>query len=86
MEAAACGIPAIASDIPGCREIVLDGGCGAVVPLDDPTALSDTIERLARDETLRLQMGRRAVAFARSHLDQSLVFDQIATIYASLWG
>src|SRR6266566_3598232 len=39
MEAAACGRPLIATDVPGCREIVLNDQTGLLVPVEDPTAL-----------------------------------------------
>ena len=46
-EAAACGRPIVATDVPGCREIVRPGETGLLVPVDDAAALADAIALLA---------------------------------------
>lgn len=61
LEAAACGRALVATDIAGCREIAEPGANALVVPPDDPVALADAIERLARDAALR----RRLAAHSR---------------------
>ena len=58
LEAAAAGRPVVATDVPGCREIVEDGVTGFLVPAKDPAALAARIEALADDPTLRASMGR----------------------------
>ena len=47
----------MATDVPGCREIVSEGENGLLVPVRDAAALADAIERLARDDGLRARMG-----------------------------
>ncbi len=59
IEAAACGLPAVTADWPGCREIVHDGENGYLVPPGDAVALADAIESLLADESLRGRMGAR---------------------------
>ena len=64
LEAAACGRPLIATDVPGCREIARPDVNALLVPPDDPTPLADAIDRLAHDPGLRRQFaaaGRRMV-------------------------
>jgi glycosyltransferase involved in cell wall biosynthesis len=64
LEAAACGRPIVATDVPGCREIARPGVNALLVPVDAPTALADAIDRLAGDAELRRQFaaaGRRLV-------------------------
>jgi glycosyltransferase involved in cell wall biosynthesis len=66
VEAAACGTPAIASDSPGLRESVRHEETGLLVPGDDPAALADALQRLARDPALVARLGRGGRAFAES--------------------
>jgi glycosyltransferase involved in cell wall biosynthesis len=57
LEAAACGKPLIATDVPGCREIVTHGVNGLLVPARDSAALAVAIDRLLRDSSRRAVMG-----------------------------
>lgn len=71
LEAAACGRPLVATDVPGCREIARDGINAVLVPPDDATALADAIARLAADADLRRRFaaaGRRMVEDEFSHV------------------
>jgi glycosyltransferase involved in cell wall biosynthesis len=56
VEAMALGLPVVAVDAVGPREIVVDGATGRIVPAA-PTALADALEELARDGDLRARMG-----------------------------
>lgn len=59
-EAMAAGLPTVASDIGGCREVVSDGVTGILVPLGDPQALQAALTRLLDAETgpaLRARLG-----------------------------
>jgi glycosyltransferase involved in cell wall biosynthesis len=54
----------VATDVPGCRVIARDGVNALLVPPDDPAALADAIDHLARDPALRRSFasaGRRMV-------------------------
>ena len=59
LEAAACGRPLIATDVPGCREIAIHGETGLLVPADDPQALAAAMLQLADLSSLRLRLGAR---------------------------
>ncbi|MFB3891902.1 MAG: glycosyltransferase [Phycisphaerae bacterium] len=64
-EAMAAGLPVIATRVPGLREVLDDGRAGVMVEPDHVVALTDAIERLAGDASLRKQVaeaGRRRVA------------------------
>jgi len=62
LEAAACGRPMVASDVPGCREIARTNVNALLVPSDDPVALADAIARLAKDAELRRRFARPAAS------------------------
>jgi len=64
LEAAACGTPTIASDVPGLRDSVVDGVTGFLVPHGDVKVLSDRIEELLKNEELRARLEHGARSFA----------------------
>ena len=64
LEAAACGTPTIASDVPGLRDSVVDGRTGFLVPHGDVEVLSRRIEELLGDEEERTRLGIGARGFA----------------------
>src|SRR6202012_6009032 len=57
LEAAACGRPLIATEVPGCREVAIPDVTGLLVPTDDPAALATAIEPLAKDADMRARYG-----------------------------
>lgn len=57
LEAAACGLPVVASDVGGVAETVVDGRTGLLVPPGDPAALAAALARLAADPDLRARLG-----------------------------
>ena len=58
LEAAACGKPVIATDVPGCRSVVRHQSNGLLVPPQDPDALADAIVSLLADANRCSAMGR----------------------------
>lgn len=64
IEAAACGLPMVTTDVPGCREIVRDGENGFLVPARDGPATADAIARLVADAGARKRMGKNSRAIA----------------------
>ena len=60
IEAAACGRSLIATDVPGCREVVQDGYNGILISPKNTESLADAIEILARDPDLRKKMGKNS--------------------------
>ncbi len=84
MEAAACGLPIVASDIRGCRQVVDHGHTGLLVPVRDPVALADAIGTLAADPVRRQDMGRTARVRAESEFDDQRVIDRTLDTYRHL--
>lgn len=69
MEAAAIGRAVVATDVAGCRDVVIDGVTGLLVPPRDPEALAGAIRTLIDDDRLRAAMGKAAVDHAAAHFD-----------------
>jgi glycosyltransferase involved in cell wall biosynthesis len=84
MEAAASGVPVVATDIRGCRQVVDDGVTGLLVPVHDPGALAAAIEELAGDAAGRAAMGQAARAKAESEFDDRRVVDITLAVYERL--
>lgn len=84
MEAAAMGVPVIATDVRGCRQVVDDGTTGVLVPVRDAGALASAIESLAGDNETRQRMGAAAAQKARRDFDQQNVIDITLDVYERL--
>lgn len=67
LEAMACGLPLLATDIPGARELITDGVDGLLFPVGDVPRLVELILRVARDEELRARLGAAARRLALDH-------------------
>lgn len=70
MEAAACGVASVLSDIRGCREVGRDGESLLLVPPRDEDALTAAVDRLLVDEDLRIRLGAAARSKASAEFDQ----------------
>jgi glycosyltransferase involved in cell wall biosynthesis len=83
MEAAATGLPIVACDIRGCRQVVDHGTTGLLGPVRDPIALQRNIERLLDDADLRTRMSEAATGKAKRDFDQQTVIDRTLATYRS---
>ena len=63
IEAAACGRPVITTDMPGCRDAIIDGKTGLLVEPGNTKQLTDAIQYLLEDHKLLVEMGKNARAF-----------------------
>lgn len=86
LEAAACGRPIIATDAPGCREIVHGGENGILVPPKDPAALAEAMKRLIKDPQLRMRFGQFGRRLVEKDFSEEVVVAQTVQIYQSLFG
>jgi glycosyltransferase involved in cell wall biosynthesis len=75
IEAMACGLPVVAADAPGVRDIFAGGEAsgGLVVPRGDPQALAAALEELLTDEVRRRELGRRA----RQRVEEAFSLDAV---------
>ena len=84
LEAAACGRPLIATDAPGCREVVIDDQTGLLVPIENPTALAQAIMRLATSPDLRARYGKAARQLVVNKLSAKIIGNSIVQLYDQL--
>ena len=82
MEAAASGLPIVATDIRGCREVVDHQKTGLLVPLRNPAALESAIDTLVEDAGARRRLGAEGAAKARREFDQRRVVERTLKVYA----
>ncbi len=86
MEAAACGRAMIASDVPGCREIVIHEQTGLLFPVDDAPALADAMERLARTPDLRARYAKAARDLVVEKFAADIIGRQTVALYWRMLG
>ena len=84
MEAAAMGLPVIATDIRGCRQVVDHEVNGLLVPVRDPSALGAAIGALVGDASRRRDMGAAARAKAVAEFDDRRQIDITLALYERL--
>lgn len=84
LEAASVGLPLVATDVPGCREIVRHDETGLLVPPKDAAALAAAIERLVSEPGLRARMGRSARRAAETRYAESVVLASYLELYDKL--
>ena len=86
IEAAACALPLITTDAPGCRDVVTHEADGLIVPIKDATALANAIERLHLNKDLARRLGQAARRRAINEFDENIVIQKTLAIYEELLG
>jgi glycosyltransferase involved in cell wall biosynthesis len=86
LEAAACGRPIVATDVPGCREIARAGVNALLVPPDDPAALAEALDRLAQDRPLRQRFAAASRALVEDRFSSTCIGRETVALYDQLLG
>jgi len=86
VEAAACARAIVATDAPGCREVVRHEWNGLLVPVRDAAALADALGRLLRDPAERARMGARGRTWVEQEFSEQHVIGQTLAVYAEAAG
>ena len=84
LEAAACARPVVATDIPGCREVVRHGETGILVAVGDSDALAEALEALIRAPDVRARMGALGRKRAENDFSQKMIASQTIAVYEKL--
>jgi len=82
IEAGLAGVPVVATDAPGVRDVVVPGQTGLIVGVDDLDAAIAALRRLAGDRDLRARMGKAA----RAHCEQRFSLSSSAAAWRRLLG
>ena len=69
LEGLAMGRPAVVTDVPGCREVVVEGENGFLTPLHDAKALADAMEKFILEPELAARLGKAGRAFVEDKFD-----------------
>ena len=81
LEAASMGLPLVATNVPGCREVVQSGVNGLLVPTQNTSALASAISQLVADRSRRERYGRASRQIALDHFSTKVVAEQMRTHY-----
>ncbi len=84
IEGAAAGRPLVATDSPGCRDIVRHGQNGLLVPERDPMALAQALETLIGEADVRARMGQAGRALVEERFSKDVVNAGILRVYREL--
>lgn len=84
MEAAASGLPVVATNIRGCRQVVDHGVTGLLVPPREPEALADVLAAIVDDAGRRRRLAEGALAKARTDFDQRTQIELTLATYERL--
>ena len=85
LEAMAMGLPVVSTDIRGCREEVVHGKTGFLVPVRDARALTRAMLQILQDEPLSRRMGQAARRHVESHFDEKLVIERQMAVLRELF-
>lgn len=83
-EAAMCALPLIASDVPGCRDVIDHEVDGLLVPVRNAQALADAIVRLATDRAMCNRLGQAALLKALDQFEETRVIERTLAVYSAV--
>jgi glycosyltransferase involved in cell wall biosynthesis len=84
LEAAACGRPLVATDVPGCREIARPGVNALLVPVDDAQAFADAVQTLAHDAEMRTRFGAAGRALVEREFSSKRIGAETVKLYRTM--
>ena len=78
------GKPIVTTNNVGCKDTVEEGKNGFLVPVKNAVALSDRIERLIKNKSMRIDFGKYSRQLAEREFDENIVVDKTMKIYEAL--
>ena len=86
IEAMACGIPVIGTNVDGIPDIIKDNDNGVLVPPGDAEALAGAIDKLLQDEELRGKLAVRGLEEVEQRFQWENIYQQVRQVYFDLTG
>jgi glycosyltransferase involved in cell wall biosynthesis len=86
LEAAAAGLVCLATPVGGNADVLDNGRCGLLLPLDDPTAWTDALLQVAASPALREKLGAAASERISSEYDFNVIGERVEKMYWELLG
>jgi L-malate glycosyltransferase len=86
LEAMACGVPVVASDVGGLPDVVADGETGFLLPMGDVAGMAEATGRLLRDDVLWADLSRLARERARTCFALDRAVDRYEATYRRVLG
>ena len=84
IEAGACGVCLVTTDVPGCREVVTNMVDGLLIPVKDSSKLASAIARLYMDDALRIRLGEAARDKCLKQFDDRIIINKTIAVYKEL--
>ena len=84
IEAAACGLPVVVSNVGGLPETLINGKTGFIVNKNDPLSAAKAIEKLINNPKLRFEMGKSGRKFVMENYDWKDCVDHMLSLYSKL--
>lgn len=81
IEAASTGRPLVATDVAGCRDIVIDGFNGLLVPSHNPPLLAEALKKLIESKQLCQEYGKNGCRLVEQEFDQRIVIRKHLEVY-----
>lgn len=81
LEAMACGLPIITTNVPGCRETVRNNENGYLIPAMDPNALAEALKKLIQNSEFRTNMGTKSRVLVEQEFSKDVICKKILSTY-----
>ncbi len=85
LEAMACGLPPVVSNIPGNADVVVEEQNGLLVQPEDEAGLAAALERVLRDAALRARLAAAARETIQHQYSADLMNQRYARLYQQVW-
>lgn len=84
IEAQACNVPVVSTDVGGVKDIILDGETGFVVPKNDVQAFAEKLELLICQKEIRQKMSQNGWKFVENQFDYRTLVKNMENYYSRL--